>query len=101
MVFIDVNYYKSTFEIKPVDDGFIIYNHAKPFKEGHTHIEHYRTATWLVDLVIKKKLPYDLCRYHLESLRRLSTDETYQRKIMELLESKKQRKQMYYNSRKK
>ncbi len=76
-------------------DGYIVMNKDM---EGfaHTHIENERTARWIVSLSNTKKLPRDMKRYLLISLLRVNDDETYCRKIGELIENKR-KKQTYIN----
>lgn len=88
---------KAEFVIWESDDGYVVQNMSV---EGfcHTHLEHYNTAVKIVDLSIQKKMPYNLPRYLLISLRRINTEPTYCRKLDELL--KKHRKDSYFNANK-
>ena len=76
-----------------------MYNTHKPYanseEKGHTHVESFKQAKRLVNLVLRKKIPYDLSPYLLESLYRLGEDD-YAKKALEVLKNKK-KKQRYYN----
>lgn len=80
---------KQNYNIYKASGGFIIHNTAKEFKDGHTHLNSFKSAKYLVDLVIHKSIPYHLDRYRLISLTRITEDEEYKRKIMELLQNKR------------
>ena len=90
-------YSKNEFIIVKMDTGFIVINKKKPFKDGHTHIENYNTAKYLIDMVIHQRIPYHLPIYLLISLQRLSDDEQYVDKIEKLLMNKRDKKQHYVN----
>ena len=84
------------------DGGYIIHNAQKQFKEGHSHIKNYKTAVYLIDLALHKSIPHHLHLYFLETLVRVSTDDTYIRKLQELIKTKREKTHVkYYNSRKK
>lgn len=80
---------KQSYNIYKVSGGFIIHNTAKEFKDGHTHLNSYKSARYLVDLAIHKSIPYHLDRYRLISLIRITEDEEYKGKILELLQNKR------------
>lgn len=88
-------YTKGTFIIVDVKDGYIVVNKEKQFEEGHTHILNFKTAKYLIDMVMYSRIPYHLSPYLLVSLQRLSADESYQAKIGELLKNKQEHKQRY------
>lgn len=77
--------------------SYILFNKNKLFKEGHTHLNNYKTAIWLSKLCTSKKLPLNLSSdYLLESLMRISDDESYTNKISELRELRKKKSHNYY-----
>lgn len=80
---------KQNYNIYKASGGFIIHNTAKEFKDGHTHLNSFKSAKYLVDLAIHKSIPYHLDRYRLISLSRITEDEEYKRKILELLQNKR------------
>jgi len=82
-------YTKKNFAIIDMDEGYIVINKDKEFKQGHTHITNFNTAKYLIDMVSHKRIPYHLPIYLLISLKRLSDDEVYAYKITELIENKK------------
>ncbi len=84
-------YSKSEYIIIQVSKGFIIINRRKRFFEGHTHIKTFKTAKYLVDLALHNSMPYNLSPYLLTSLTRITENETYKRKILDLIANKKNR----------
>ena len=61
----------------------------KDFSIGHTHINNFNTAKFLVDLALHKSLPKKkITNYLLDSLIRISTDSSYICKI-EMMKDKK------------
>lgn len=93
-------YSKKSYNIYRVADGYIVHNTAKEFKNGHTHLNGFDSAKYLIDLALHKSIPHHLDRYRLISLTRITDDEVYAAKINSLLENKRT-KDSYYNSRKK
>lgn len=89
---------KGDYDICQVDDGYIVHNRRM---EGfaHSHIKNLKTAQWIVELSIKRKIPQDLPKYLIISLLRINDDEKYLMNINALLEKRK-RKKFYYNSQK-
>ncbi|MEG1457598.1 MAG: hypothetical protein RSC57_03280 [Bacilli bacterium] len=77
----------------------MVINTDKEFKVGHTHIKTYNQALYLIDCIIKKKIPNKTNKYFLISLRRLAVDLKY----IDRLDSKIENygnKQQYYNANK-
>ena len=90
-------YSKDNFVIIRADAEYIVINKSKQFAEGHTHIRHFKTAKYLIDMVIHGRIPYHLPIYLLVSLRRLSADDNYIQKLQRLITIKENRKQQYIN----
>ena len=90
-------YSKNEFVIISMDTNFIVINKKKPFKEGHTHIENFKTAKYLIDMVIHQRMPYHLPIYLLISLQRLSDDAHYIERIEGLIRNKLNKNQQYVN----
>lgn len=64
----------------------------KEFEEGHTHINNFHTAKFIVDLAIHKSVPRKkISPYLLESLIRISDDNGYNFRIERLLNNCKNR----------
>lgn len=81
------------------DDGYVVQNVTmKNF--AHTHITNYRSARWVCDLSIAKKVPYDMPKYLLESLLRINDDEIYCNHVNDVLTARNRKKDWYYNSQK-
>ena len=96
-------YKKKNFNIYNAGNGYIIHNIKKEFSQGHTHINNFKTAKYLVDLSIHKSMPHHLHHYFLVSLKRLSDDDEYTKKLSELIEVKEKKlfkdKQNNYRNR--
>lgn len=89
-------YRKCQYKIYHSDDGYIVHN-TSMLNFAHTHVKNYRTSIWLVDLSLRKKSPYNISRYLLESLIRINSDDKYVRKLNEILDKKNTKKEIYYN----
>lgn len=74
----NIIYSKKNFNIYRVGkSAFIVHNKNKKFKYGHTHINNYNTAKWIIDLAIYTTVPKRSNKYILDSLIRISKDEIY------------------------
>lgn len=82
-------YSKHSYNIYKVSNGYIVHNTAKEFQNGHTHLNSFKSAKYLIDLALHKSIPYHLDRYRLVSLSRITDDEKYKDKILELLCTKR------------
>lgn len=82
-------YKKKEYNIYSDKNGFIIHNTKKEFSTGHTHINNYKTATFLIDLSIHENIPKHLSKYLLESLARITENKTYKEKIRKIIKSMK------------
>lgn len=89
---------RGRFIILQVGHEYIAVNQDKVFKKGHTHVQSFKQAEYLINMSIHKRVPHHLSPYMLTSLIRLSNDEEYTEKISQLLEVKKDRKQRYVNA---
>lgn len=89
-------YSKNTYHIYKASGGYIVHNTTKEFQSGHTHLNSFKSAKYLIDLSIHKSIPFHLDRYRLVSLSRITDDEIYKQRILELLNNKKP-KQGYVN----
>ena len=92
-------YTKKNFSIIDMDEGYIVINKDKEFKQGHTHIANFNTAKYLIDMVLHSRIPYHLPIYLLISLQRLSDDENYKEKIEGLIQNKRNKEKQYVNRR--
>lgn len=77
---------RKEYSIYKASDGFIVHNTNLPFKGHHTHIRSFHKAKSLVDLCIRKKLPNTPRRWEIESLMRVSNNQTYKNKLLMLLD---------------
>ena len=90
-------YAKENFVIINMDGEYIVINKNKKFKAGHTHIRNFKTAKYLIDMVIHRRIPYHLPIYLLISLKRLSDDPQYIYKIDGLIGNKLEKNNRYVN----
>lgn len=91
-------YERGDFIILEGSDHYILYNKCKEFEDGHTHLDNYNTATWLIRLVEHRSIPHHISSYLLESLIRVSENTEYIRHLKELQEAKRNKtKQNFYN----
>lgn len=76
-------YRKENFNIYSDHNGsYIIHNTKKEFSSGHTHLNNYHTAKFIIDLAIHKTLPVkNISDYLIDSLIRISTDYRYIEKL--------------------
>lgn len=73
-------------------NGFIIHNTLKPFSDGHTHLNNFDTAKFLIKLSFHKRVPNHLSLYLIDSLIRISTDQHYIKSLEILKEKQKQKR---------
>ena len=90
---------RGEFVILKVGNAYIVVNRNKIFKYGHTHVNSYATAEYVINMARYRRLPRHLSPYLLTSLIRISKDEAYIEKIRTLIEAKKEKKQHYTNVR--
>ena len=74
-------YKKRHYNLYQFGNEYIIHNTRKDFNIGHTHINNYKTAVFLIDLSLHKSIPRHICNYFLESLCRISDDKKYIQKL--------------------
>ena len=86
-------YKKANFNVYTDYNGdYIIHNIHKPFATGHTHIKEFSTAEYLINLAHHRSLPNRNLRYFIDSLIRISDDEKYVNKLMDLSKQKIKKK---------
>ena len=78
------------------NDNYVVYNLRKEWKDGHTHVNKYEQALYLIDCVTKRKIPKRVNKYFLISLIRLSKDDKYINKIQRIVDGEEP-KQNYRN----
>lgn len=77
-------YKKRNFAIySNLSDGYVVHNRRKEFSIGHTHINNFNTAKYLIYASTKKIIPNHFSKYLVESLIRLSDDSKYTRRLEE------------------
>ena len=76
---------RKEYSIYKVSDGYVIHNTNKEFRKGHTHVRSFMKAKSIVDLAVRNKLPNTPRKWEIESLIRVSNDNTYKNKLRDLL----------------
>lgn len=76
---------RKEYSIYKASDGYIVHNTNKEFMIGHTHVRSFNKAKSIVDLCIRKKLPNTPRRWEIESLMRVTNNNTYRNKLRDLL----------------
>lgn len=71
---------------------YIVVNKSKKFESGHTHINNYNTARWLIRLSEGLIVPKNISIYLVESLIRINNNPDYLRQLTGLKQSKLARK---------
>jgi len=92
-------YSENGFILFQCGDGFIVYNTAKPFSQGHSHLRGFKPCKDAIFFVTHGKIPKRTNFYYLRTLQRLSNDEKYIDEIEGLIEARKSKgkKQKYVN----
>lgn len=99
----DLVFKKGEFTVlKKVRNGkhsFIVINTKKGFDKGHTHLNNYKQAVYIISCVKNKKIPKSFSKYLLISLIRLSADAKYTSEVEELINTREQKgkKANYHN----
>jgi len=65
--------------------GYVAQNTLKPFETGHTHLKSFKACLDAINFVTSKKIPNRTGLYYLISLKRLSNDIDYIKRIDELV----------------
>lgn len=76
---------RKEYSIYKVRQGYIVHNTNKEFSKGHTHVQSFNKAKSIVDLCVRKKLPNTPRRWEIESLMRVTNNNTYGNKLRDLL----------------
>lgn len=76
---------RKEYSIYKVSDGYIVHNTNKEFRIGHTHVRSFSKAKSIVDLCVRKKLPNTLRKWEIESLMRVTNNNTYRNKLRDML----------------
>jgi hypothetical protein len=92
-------YEHNGFVIFPCGDSYIVYNTAKQFSKGHSHLRGFKPCKDAIFFVTYRKIPKRTNFYYLRTLQRLSVDEKYIQDIEGLIKTRKNKgkKQRYKN----
>lgn len=77
---------RKEYSIYKVKQGYVVHNTNKEFSKGHTHVRSFNKAKSIVDLCVRKKLPNTPREWEIESLIRVTNNNTYRNKLRDLLE---------------
>lgn len=75
---------RKEYSIYRCSDGFVVHNTNKKFKNGHTHVSNFYKAKILVIMAIKREIDDKLSKRDIQSLIRLTNDNRYRNKLLEL-----------------
>lgn len=78
---------RKEYSIYRCSDGFVVHNTNKKFENGHTHVSNFYKAKILVIMAIKREIDDKLNERDIESLIRLTNDNTYRNKLINKLEN--------------
>lgn len=90
-------YRRKNFEIYGYKGAYIVYNKNKPFETGHSHVNSFKTAKYIVHLAVTLTVPKHLSLYLYESLIRISSDKQYKQAIYKKIDEDTLKKSQYYN----
>ncbi|WP_301214669.1 hypothetical protein [uncultured Clostridium sp.] len=97
----NIIYSKKHFNIYRVGkNAFIVHNKHKNFKYGHTHINNYNTAKWIINLSINNTIPNRASIYILDSIIRISDNKNYINEIENIIRNLKASHLNNYNKKK-
>ncbi len=72
---------------KTGNNSYIVHNKNKPFEVGHTHINNFKMAKYIVKLAVHQTLPKHLSNYLLVSLLRISGNKKYKEEILKMMKN--------------
>jgi hypothetical protein len=78
---------RKEYSIYKVKRGYIVHNTNKEFRIGHTHVRSFKKAKSIVDLCVRKKLPNTPREWEIESLMRVTNNQTYRNKLRDLYQT--------------
>lgn len=92
-------YKEENFIIVIAGNGYIVVNENKDFDNGHTHLRSVSACKKVIHCARFRTLNGDMNNYMLTSIIRVSEDESYIRRLKELIrvKSRKGKKRKYYN----
>lgn len=79
------------------NNNYTVYNTKKEWENGHTHINSFKQAQYLIDCCIKYKVPDKTNKYFLVSLTRITNDKKYRDRVQRKIDNIGA-KQNYYNT---
>lgn len=81
------------------NNHYIVHNTRKKFVDGHTHIDNFNTAKYILYLALYKRMPKNdhLSIYLIDSVIRLSTDTKYINQMLKFKQRMIDKKIRYRN----
>lgn len=82
---------KQKFIVLKARGGFIVYNSAKLWENGHTHVQTLKICRTIIDLALSEKIPRSNDIWLLESILRITStsQKSYKRKLIQTIDSLK------------
>ena len=82
-----------------MNNDYIVHNTRKEFSNGHTHITNFNTAKYVAYLALYKRMPKNnhLSLYLIDSVIRISDDNTFINKMIDLKNSELEKKEKKYS----
>jgi hypothetical protein len=77
--------HRKEFVIIKGDEGFIVVNTKKGFRNGHTHLKTFNSCISVIKLVQRKEIPKNKSKYFLKSILRINMDKEYAERIKDLM----------------
>lgn len=68
--------------------GYILANNHKVFADGHSHLNNFNSAKYVLYLATKEKIPENLDIYRMYSLYRILEDGPFRDRVLELIKQK-------------
>ena len=76
--------------------GYIVQNTNKDFSTGHSHMNNFNACKNVINYCIHRKIPKRTSNYYLETLRRVSNDNSYRDKLEVLIDARECKSRNYY-----
>lgn len=83
-------YRKKEYNVYSDRDGtYVIHNTNKDFSQGHTHINNFNTAKFIINMAIHRNIPVKhVSDYIITSIIRISNDNAYKSRLERIIKNK-------------
>lgn len=80
---------KQKFVVLEARGGFIVYNSAKLWENGHTHVQTLKMCRTIIDLALSEKIPKSNDIWLLESVLRITSasQKSYRKNLIQTIDS--------------